>query len=317
MTNRKRIDPERRAMPSEAWPRVDQELWSAACAQGEIFDGRGPAARWAEATRVARGQAYGRWLTHLAGHDDLDPAICPGDRVTPKSIEAYVVILRQQCAPLSVWSQVDKLYAMLSVALAPDKDWSWLRRIVNRLHAASVPVRLIEPRLRSSRELFAEGLDRMRMAETCPHLSPTTRAVAYRDGLMIALLTACPLRRRTLAGLELDRHLVQLSGHYFLRLEPKDLKNATALDFPVPEALTLLRFLPQPSARVVWKVLRSAAANAENNFNLNPDALVIRTAVAGDGKTLRRFKARSRGRASPRLRRRSNIEIVVEGDEGY
>jgi large subunit ribosomal protein L22 len=86
---------------------------------------------------------------------------------------------------------------------------------------------------------------------------------------------------------------------------------------PVPEALTLLRFLPQPSARVVWKVLRSAAANAENNFNLNPDALVIRAATAGDGKTLRRFKARSRGRASPRLRRRSNIEIVVEGDEGY
>ena len=86
---------------------------------------------------------------------------------------------------------------------------------------------------------------------------------------------------------------------------------------PAEEALTLLRFLPQPSARIVWKTLKSAVANAENNFNLNPDALVIKRAEAGDARTLKRFKARSRGRVAPRLKRYSHIEIVVDGDEVF
>jgi large subunit ribosomal protein L22 len=85
---------------------------------------------------------------------------------------------------------------------------------------------------------------------------------------------------------------------------------------PVAEALTLLEFMPQPSARMVHKVVRSAAANAENNFDLNPDALVVKSAVAGDSRKLRRFRAGARGRAKPRVRRYSHIEIIVEGDEG-
>ena len=86
---------------------------------------------------------------------------------------------------------------------------------------------------------------------------------------------------------------------------------------PAPEALTMLRFLPQPSARIVWKTLRSAMANAENNFNLDPDALVVKRAQAGDARTLKRFKARSRGRVAPRLKRYAHIEIVVDGEEAF
>jgi large subunit ribosomal protein L22 len=84
---------------------------------------------------------------------------------------------------------------------------------------------------------------------------------------------------------------------------------------PVAKALALLEFMPQPSARMVHKVVRSAAANAENNFDLNPDALVVKRVSAGDGRMLKRFKARSRGRVAPRLKRYAHIEVVVEGDE--
>ena len=84
---------------------------------------------------------------------------------------------------------------------------------------------------------------------------------------------------------------------------------------PVSEALALLEFLPAPSARMVHKVVRSAAANAENNFDLNPDGLVILRAVADEGRILKRFKARSRGRVAPRLRRYAHIEVIVEGDQ--
>ena len=82
----------------------------------------------------------------------------------------------------------------------------------------------------------------------------------------------------------------------------------------VDEALSLLEFMPQPSARIVWKVVKSAAANAENNFDLNPDGLRVKTAVAGDARTLKRYRARSRGRMAPVLKRYSHIEVVVEGD---
>ena len=84
---------------------------------------------------------------------------------------------------------------------------------------------------------------------------------------------------------------------------------------PVGEALTLLEFMPQRSARIVWKVVKSAAANAENNFDLNPDGLRVKKAVAGDARTLKRFGARSRGRVAPMVKRYSHIEVVVEGDE--
>ena len=84
----------------------------------------------------------------------------------------------------------------------------------------------------------------------------------------------------------------------------------------VDEALGVLEFMPQPSAQIVAKVVKSAVANAENNHNLNPDRLTVKRAVAGDARKLKRFRARSRGRVSPLVRRYSHIEIVLEGDEG-
>lgn len=86
---------------------------------------------------------------------------------------------------------------------------------------------------------------------------------------------------------------------------------------PVFEAVGMLEYMPQRSARIVLKLVRSATANAENNFNLNPDRLVVKRAIAGDARTLKRFRARSRGRVNPLLKRYSHIEIVVEGEEAF
>ncbi|HJM89125.1 MAG TPA: 50S ribosomal protein L22 [Dehalococcoidia bacterium] len=86
---------------------------------------------------------------------------------------------------------------------------------------------------------------------------------------------------------------------------------------PVGEALARLEFMPQRAARIVAGTVKSAVANAENNYELNPDRLVIKSATAGDARMLKRFRARSRGRVSPLLKRYSHIEIIVEGDEGF
>jgi large subunit ribosomal protein L22 len=83
----------------------------------------------------------------------------------------------------------------------------------------------------------------------------------------------------------------------------------------VDEALALLKFAPTPTARVVAKVVKSAVANAENNFQLSPSDLKIVTIFADEARTLKRFRPRSRGRTSPILKRSSHITVIVAGEE--
>lgn len=79
----------------------------------------------------------------------------------------------------------------------------------------------------------------------------------------------------------------------------------------VEEALALLKFTPTPTALVVAKAIKSAAANAENNYQISPAELKIVSIFADGARSLKRFRARSRGRASPILKRSSHITVVV------
>ena len=83
----------------------------------------------------------------------------------------------------------------------------------------------------------------------------------------------------------------------------------------VEESIALLGLLPSPSARVVSKVIKSAAANAESNFQLIPDELRIRNILVDAAPTLKRFRAQSRGRVSPILKRASHITVIVSEEE--
>ena len=84
----------------------------------------------------------------------------------------------------------------------------------------------------------------------------------------------------------------------------------------VDEALTILKFMPSRAARDVAKVVKSAAANAENNFQMTPSDLKITTIFADEGRTLKRFRAQSRGRVSPILKRSTHITVFVSDEEG-
>ena len=80
----------------------------------------------------------------------------------------------------------------------------------------------------------------------------------------------------------------------------------------VDEAMAILRFMPSPHAKLVAKTVRSAAANAENNYNLDPRNLKVSQAFVTDGERFRRMMPRARGRGDIIHRRRSNITIIVE-----
>ena len=83
----------------------------------------------------------------------------------------------------------------------------------------------------------------------------------------------------------------------------------------VDEALTLLKFTPTPKAKVVAKLVKSAAANAENNFQMTPSALKIARIFADNARPMKRFRPRARGRATPILKRSSHITVIVTEQE--
>jgi large subunit ribosomal protein L22 len=83
----------------------------------------------------------------------------------------------------------------------------------------------------------------------------------------------------------------------------------------VDEAMALLRFMPSPHAKIVAKAVRSAAANAENNYDMDPRRLRVIQAFAGDSLKLRRLNPRARGRGDIMRKRASNLTIVVEEEE--
>jgi large subunit ribosomal protein L22 len=79
----------------------------------------------------------------------------------------------------------------------------------------------------------------------------------------------------------------------------------------VDEALALLQFTPTPKAKFLAKLVKSAVANAENNFQMDPADLKIVRIYADEAASMRRYRARSRGRASPIRRHSSHITVIV------
>lgn len=79
----------------------------------------------------------------------------------------------------------------------------------------------------------------------------------------------------------------------------------------VDEALNQLKFMNKRAAGFVTKLLKSAIANAENNFELKKDNLFIKTITASEGPTLRRWMPRARGRATPLRKRTTHLDLVL------
>ncbi len=83
----------------------------------------------------------------------------------------------------------------------------------------------------------------------------------------------------------------------------------------VLDAIELMKFVPNRAATDVEKLLRSVAANAENNYDLDPDQLWIKAIYADDAPQMRRFKPKSRGRVGKILRRSTHITVIAEERE--
>ena len=83
----------------------------------------------------------------------------------------------------------------------------------------------------------------------------------------------------------------------------------------VEQARGILEFTPKAASPVVLKVLNSAVANAVNNKSMDESTLYVAECYANPGPTLKRYVARSRGSASPMLRRTCHISVVLDSKQ--
>ena len=99
----------------------------------------------------------------------------------------------------------------------------------------------------------------------------------------------------------------------FARLSPR--KTRLVVDMVrgkgIQDALTILRFSPQPSAKLVSKLLQSAVANAEQKGASDVDRLFVKTICVDGGPVLKRFTPRAQGRASKIRKPTSHITVVL------
>ena len=104
----------------------------------------------------------------------------------------------------------------------------------------------------------------------------------------------------------------------FVRVAPRKARLVVDLirGHQVAEALNILKFTPRSASRVVEKVLKSAVANAENLEIGDPDDLWVTRVCVDGGPVLKRFRARSMGRANPIKKRTSHITVVVAPKTG-
>ena len=105
---------------------------------------------------------------------------------------------------------------------------------------------------------------------------------------------------------------VKTKGKY-LRMSPKKMRLVIALikGMDINEALDHLNFVPQKAAYFITKVLKSALANAEHNFDLKKENLFIKEIFVNEGPTLKRWRPRAFGRAGQIRKRSSHLEIVL------
>jgi len=104
----------------------------------------------------------------------------------------------------------------------------------------------------------------------------------------------------------------------FLRLSPR--KARLVVDAirgkNAQKALSFLKVMPKKAAHEIYKVLKSALANAEHNFGMKKDDLTIKTIVADQGPTFKRFRPRARGSADTIRKKMTHLLIILESSTG-
>jgi integrase/recombinase XerD len=247
----------RRGLRLSAWPEPDRIAWTGAIVDEDIFEGRGPAAHWAETTRDSVIAAYGRWLGFLAVSEPCALTAQPVERLTENHLARYVDHLAETASTVGRHMFLAKLRDAIRV-MFPGKVSLHLSRLVARLERECQP-RSTAERIVTTPRLTALGEKLMKDAAAAE--GNVASLVSYRDGLMIALLSVRPLRRHMLSLIRIGDHLRQVGEEWRMVFEGSESKSGRPFETTVPQNLV-------PSLKYYLQEVRPKFAGADRHNGL-------------------------------------------------
>jgi integrase len=234
-----------RSLPLSLWPEADRNAWNAACRPAARLQRGGLAGHLKPVTRDDHAQHYGCFLGFLDRGGLLRSDGPAAANVTVDSVDAYIVELKERVSSVTVFGSISKLRRTARF-IAPGRDFTWLADI-NRDLAFVMRPRSKFDRMVLTEVLVEAGLTLIHEAEISPHLTELARACQVRNGLMVALLAFCPIRRKNFAALEIGRSFVKTHGTWWIVLSASETKEKRPDERPVNELLTPVidRYLDQ------------------------------------------------------------------------
>ena len=222
-------------LPFQEWPEADREAWEALFIVGDPLEDAGTGRHWAARTRVTNRHHYGRWLAWLEASGALDATARPWERATPERIRGYGEDLLANVAPRTVASVLIGLKVVLK-AMQPEADWRWLMDLTNRLNTWARPSVDRTAQTLPIERIHNASLRELDRLQQTPLVRRIDR-VAYRDALIMLVLSAAPVRLRNLAMIEIGTHLHITGSSATLRFNENETKNRQRLTYPLPRHL--------------------------------------------------------------------------------
>jgi integrase/recombinase XerD len=222
----------------------------------------------------------------------------PEARIDRRILAEYVAWRRRSCGDVSLAADLSSLRGTLKL-ICPNTDWSWLQSIAKRI-AAAAPQPARKYNLVTSERLYALGIELMDSAVTAADAvrRPRTRhAIQYRDGLIIGILAMIPLRRGTLAALQVGRHLIKVGNCWELDIPAVHTKTRRPLDYSIPKDLSarIDVYLERFRSRIRGSDKHAGLWSSHHSIPMRPDSINVavhkRTRKAfGFGVNLHRFR---------------------------
>src|SRR5438874_3854454 len=290
----------RLCLPVSDWPAPDRKAWDTAHRRGGLLEDDGLAAKWSPDTSMIIASGYGRFLSFLSGIGDLHAFETPAERISRSRVETYVVHLRERNHSSTVAACILQLVEAARV-MAPEIDWPWLRHIRSRLRRMSAPARDDRARLVPAATVTKLHSDLAGQAEAGKHLSDWRRAVLVRDALMLAVLTVCPMRAKTMAAMAIGTTLQRRGREWWAAFGPADMKNRRHFEAPLPGLTVLIESYLECYRPLL--VVRSTPPVAGNALWISFTGKPLTAKEMG--KVISRITKRELGRAlNPRLFRK-------------
>ena len=259
MTEWHRCPPTQKAVSLMDWPHADRETWRAAQAAEGVLGNGGMVSHLSARTLQDLTRRYSYFLSYLVAGGKLYQHAPAAASVTEDNILLYVRYLEPRVSSVTLAQSLYKI-ARVAACLDPDRDWRWLQRVARRLDLRAKP-RDKRNEVVEIKELFRLGLQLMDQAEKTNNSTSFRRALLYRDGLIIALSAADPLRLDNIATLEIGRTLIKDGATWSFEVPAEETK----------ERRLHLAVLPDWSARCIDRYIefyRSCFRNAGSTSQL-------------------------------------------------